>query len=415
MIYHLCMPLLSESGNQRRLRCFVLLFATLLQLCGLPVLAAQPDFEAWLAELRREASAEGISHATLDAALNGIQPIERVIELDRRQPEFTQTFWNYLDARITPQRIKQGKKMLQQHSVLLNRMQSRYGVPARYLVAFWGLETNYGSYLGRMPTIGALATLAYDRRRSLFFRRQLMAALRIIDQEQIDPARMQGSWAGAIGHLQFMPSTFLKHAVDADGDAKRDVWSSLPDVFASGANYLSRIGWQQGELWGREVQLPDNFDWSLASLKGKRSVVEWRKMGVTKADGRPLPPLDLPAAVILPQGHEGPAFMVYGNFENILQWNRSIFYAIAVGHLADRIIDLPSIRHGRSADNRQLSRKQVIEMQQQLNTLGFYNGDADGILGSQTRMAVRDYQRDKGLPVDGYPSVSLLEQLSIRP
>ena len=382
--------------------------------CCLPLHAAQPGFDAWLQELRQEASAEGISQSTIDAALSGIQPIERIIELDRRQPEFTQTFWNYLDARVTPQRIRQGRAMLQKHHALLNRMQTEYGVPARYLVAFWGLETNYGSYLGKMPTIGSLATLAYDRRRSLFFRRQLMDALRIIDQEHFDPARMQGSWAGAIGHMQFMPSTFLKHAIDDDGDGKRDVWSSLPDVFASGANYLSRIGWQQGELWGREVRLPDSFDWSLANLKGKRAVAEWKQMGITKADGRPLPPSDLPAAVILPQGHEGPAFMVYGNFENILQWNRSIFYAIAVGHLADRIIDLPSVRHGRSADNRQLSRKQVIEMQQQLNTLGFYDGTADGILGSQTRMAVRDYQRDSGLPIDGYPSVPLLEKLRNR-
>ena len=385
-----------------------------LLLCCLPLHAAQPGFDAWLQELRQEASAEGISQSTIDAALSGIQPIERIIELDRRQPEFTQTFWNYLDARVTPQRIRQGRAMLQKHHALLNRMQTEYGVPARYLVAFWGLETNYGSYLGKMPTIGSLATLAYDRRRSLFFRRQLMDALRIIDQEHFDPARMQGSWAGAIGHMQFMPSTFLKHAIDDDGDGKRDVWSSLPDVFASGANYLSRIGWQQGELWGREVRLPDSFDWSLANLKGKRAVAEWKQMGITKADGRPLPPSDLPAAVILPQGHEGPAFMVYGNFENILQWNRSIFYAIAVGHLADRIIDLPSVRHGRSADNRQLSRKQVIEMQQQLNTLGFYDGTADGILGSQTRMAVRDYQRDSGLPIDGYPSVPLLEKLRNR-
>jgi len=371
----------------------------------------QPDFGLWLAELRKEAAKQGVSQSTLDSALSDLKPIERIIELDRRQPEFTQTFWNYFNTRVTPERILKGRRMLEEHRLLLHQIEERYGVPARYLVAFWGLETNFGSYMGKMPTIGSLATLAFDRRRSRFFRIQLLDALRILDQEKIPLTQMKGSWAGAVGHLQFMPSTFLKHAVDADGDNRRDLWNSLPDAFASGGNYLNNMDWKRGELWGREVKLPEGFDWSLAKLKTKATISKWAALGVTKADGRPLPTLETLAAIILPQGHKGPAFMVYDNFEIILRWNRSIYYAIAVGSLADQLIKLPAIRHGFTADNRQMSRSQAIELQQQLVKLKHYSGEIDGILGSGTRAAVSDYQKENGLPADGYPSVSLLEQL----
>ncbi len=384
-------------------------------LCG-PVTAVQAaeaaqDFQRWLQELRREAAAQGISEATLERALRGLQPLPRVIELDRRQPEFTETFWNYLDKRVTPSRVAQGRRLLRRHGELLARVERRYGVPARYLVAFWGLETHFGRYLGRFPTVAALATLAHDRRRSDFFRKQVLAALRIIDQRHASAADMKGSWAGAIGQLQFLPSTFLAHAVDGDGDGRKDVWRDLEDVFASGGNYLHNLGWKYGERWGREVRLPRDFDWTLARLELKKPVAEWARLGVRRADGSPLPAAALRGAIVLPQGHAGPAFLVYDNFEVILKWNRSLHYAIAVGYLADRLVGAPPLRNGRAADNRRLSRQEALELQHLLNRLGYDAGEPDGIPGRRTRTAVRAYQQSVGLPADGYPSHAVLEHL----
>ena len=371
----------------------------------------QQSFEEWLAGLRDEARREGISDKTLDAALNELSVEERVVELDRRQPEFTQTFWSYLDARITPWRIQRGKEMLKKHAKLLAKVEVQYGVPARYLVAFWGMETNYGNYLGKFSTISSLATLAYDPRRSTFFRKQLIAALHIIDQGHVSSADMIGSWAGASGHLQFMPTTFLEYASDGDNDNRIDLWGNLPDVFASGGHYLNSIGWRYGELWGREVLLPADFDWQLARLKNRQSVSYWRALGVTKADGRLFAEDETLGAIILPQGASGPAFLVYDNFDVIMDWNRSIKYAIAVGHLADRLIGLPELRNGRDTDNRPLSFEAAEEMQHRLNALGFDAGTPDGIAGRKTREAVRGYQASAGLAADGFPSVSILEHL----
>lgn len=369
------------------------------------------SFDEWLVELRDEARREGISDKTLDAALNELSIVEKVVELDRRQPEFTQTFWSYLDTRMTHWRIQRGKKMLKKHAKLLAKVEAQYGVPARYLVAFWGMETNYGNYLGKFSTISSLATLAYDPRRGTFFRKQLIAALHIIDQGHVSSADMIGSWAGASGHLQFMPTTFLKYASDGDNDKRIDLWGNLADVFASGGHYLNRIGWRYGELWGREVLLPADFDWQLATLKNRRPVSYWRALGVTKADGRLLAEDETQGAIVLPQGAKGPAFLVYDNFDVIMDWNRSIKYAIAVGHLADRLIDLPELRNGRDADNRPLSFDAAEEMQRHLNALGFDAGTPDGIAGRQTREAVRNYQASVGLTADGFPSVSILEKL----
>jgi membrane-bound lytic murein transglycosylase B len=345
-----------------------------------------------------------------------IQPIlERVIELDRRQPEFTQTFLNYLNARVTPERIARGRTMLRKHRALLAQEYKKYRVPPRYLVAFWGLETNFGSYLGAFPVVPALATLAYDERRSDFFRKELLDALVIIDQGHVSVADMKGSWAGAIGNLQFLPSTFLKYSVDANGDGKNDVWHTPADVFHSGGNYLQQLGWQPEQLWGREVRLPAQFDWQQARLEVKKPVTEWAALGVTRANGTPLPRTDLQGAIVLPQGNEGPAFLVYDNFEVILRWNRSISYGIAVGYLADRMIGLPPLRNGLEVDNRPLSREQVMQLQQALQQQGIYQDTVDGIIGSQTRKAVREYQARVGLPVDGYASLPLLQQLHAPP
>jgi membrane-bound lytic murein transglycosylase B len=372
-------------------------------------------FEQWLQALRDEAAREGIGQATLESALTGVAPVNRVIELDRRQPEFTQTFWTYMDKRVSEGRIARGRELLAKHRDLLERVEADYGVQPRFLIAFWGLETNFGDYLGSFQVIDALATLAYDQRRAAFFRAQLLDALRIVDQGHVTADNMKGSWAGAMGHLQFIPSTFVGHAVDRTGDGRKDIWGTLPDVFASGANYLSNLGWEGDQLWGREVVLPDGFDLSQATLSVRKPLDAWAEMGVRKANGQPLStPEGMQGSVVLPQGHKGPAFLVYENFRHILSWNRSISYAIAVGHLADRIVGLPAIQHGRDLDNRPLSFAQAEELQRLLNELGFDAGPVDGVPGSQTRAAIRRFQQANGLPADGYPSVKLLERLQQR-
>ena len=392
----------------------ILVLLAMVLFCMPPMLFASEDserFAAWLQALRLEARQQGISEQTVQAALTDVQPIPRVIELDRRQPEFTQTFLDYLNDRVTPQRIARGREMLRKHRVLLAQVYKKYRIPPRYLVAFWGLETNFGKHLGAFPVVNSLATLAFDERRSDFFRQELLDALLILDQGHVSVADMKGSWAGAIGNLQFLPSTFLKYSVDATGDGKNDVWNNLVDVFHSGGNYLQQLGWQPEQLWGREVRLPEDFDWRQARLEVKKPVAQWAALGVTRANGRPLPRADLQGAIVLPQGNAGPAFLVYDNFEVILRWNRSINYGIAVGHLADRLIGLPPLRNGLDVDNRPLSREQVMQLQEALNRLGFYEGETDGIIGSRTRKALRAYQAKAQLPVDGHASLPLLKQL----
>ncbi len=373
--------------------------------------ARYPDFQAWLVGLRMEALARGITQQTLATALDGLQPIEVVIERDRRQPEFVRTFLDYLGRAVTPERVELGSKLLQQHRDALERISTQYGVPPNVLVAFWGLETNFGKYMGRYPVIGVLATLAYDDRRSAFFRAELLDALAILQEGHIALDQMLGSWAGAMGQVQFMPSTFRRHAVDGDGDGRKDIWNSLPDAFASAANFLNRLGWQAAQPWGQEVLLPKGFDLRLAGAGARKSLDDWVALGVRRADGRDLPGGAIDAALLLPQGHQGPAFLVYRNFGVILGWNRSNNYALAVGHLADRMMGLPPLLTGQGADNRVMSREQIVDMQQLLNDLGFALGEADGVPGSRTRAAIRAFQNRVGLPVDGYPSPALLERL----
>lgn len=368
-------------------------------------------FQDWLVALREEARGEGISGRTLQAALDDVSPVMRVIELDRRQPEFTQTFWTYLGQRVSQNRIERGRALLAEHRDLLDEVHAEYGVPPRYLIAFWGLETNFGDYLGSFRVIDALATLAYDRRRADFFRAQLLDALRIVDDGHIDADSMMGSWAGAMGHMQFIPSTFTGHAVDYTGNGRKDIWGSLPDAFASAANFLSNIGWESGQIWGREVVLPENFDLTLATMSQRKALSDWADLGVRQSDGSPLPQADMEGSVILPQGHAGPAFLVYDNFRAIMRWNRSINYAVAVGHLADRIVGLPPLRTGREAEHGPLSRDDAEEMQELLNRIGFDAGPEDGVPGPQTRAAIRAFQEELSLPPDGYPSPAILQRL----
>lgn len=369
------------------------------------------DFATWLDSFKREALNHGISQATLDAALSNVEPIPRVIELDQRQPEFVDTFLNYLERRVGPRRIEQGLKQLHEQRALLEEVQRQYGVPPDILIAFWGLESNYGGFTGNLPTPGALATLAFDHRRAAFFRGELLNALRIIEQGHIAAADMRGSWAGAMGQMQFMPSTFLAYAVDGDGDGRKDIWRSLPDAFHSAGHYLRRAGWRADEPWGHEVRLPAGFDFAQAKLDLKRPARDWAARGVRLPDGSPLPDEALRGAIILPQGHAGPAFLVYRNFEVIMAWNRSTSYAVSVGHLADRLRGLPPLARGGNVDNRRLSREQITRMQNVLAERGFDPGAADGIPGPRTRAAIRAFQDALGLPADGHASLALYEQM----
>ncbi len=369
------------------------------------------DFSSWLDELRQEAHAKGISKATIHEALDKLEPIPRVIELDKKQPEFTQTFWRYLDARVTENRIERGRTLLKTHKKLFDTIEMRYGVQPRFLVAFWGLETNFGDYLGSFPVIGSLATLAYDPRRSDFFRSELLAALSIIDDGHISAANMLGSWAGAMGQPQFMPSTFVLFAVDADGDGRRDIWHSLPDVFASAANFLSQSGWQGDKTWGREVKIPSDFDLDLAGLEVKKSLAAWQILGIKKINGENLPRVNIKGSIILPAGYHGPAFLIYNNFHTILRWNRSNLYAIAVGHLADRITDKGPFLTARPVSEQPLSRNQVENIQELLVARGYDPGPIDGVIGLQTRQAIKEFQRTAELPADGHPTPELLEIL----
>ncbi len=373
--------------------------------------ACSENFSEWLEGLRQEARAKGISEAILHEALDDLHPIPRVIELDRRQPEFTQSFWRYLDARVTEGRIERGRMLLELHAELLDSIEKQYGVQPRFLVAFWGLETNFGDYLGSFPVIGSLATLAYDPRRSDFFRSELLAALSILDDGHITAKEMFGSWAGAMGQPQFMPSTFVRFAVDADGDGRRDIWHSLPDVFASAANFLSESGWQGDKTWGREVRLPPGFNLELTGLEIEKNLAAWQILGVRKINGNDLPRVNMKASLILPAGHAGPAFLVYNNYRTTLQWNRSDLYAIAVGHLADRIAGKSPLATVRPASEQRLSRNQVEKMQELLSAHGFDPGPIDGVIGSQTREAIKEFQRTAKLPADGHPSPELLEVL----
>lgn len=373
--------------------------------------AADPAFAAWKEALRQEALGLGISKGTLDGALAPAAPIAKVIELDRRQPEFTQTFWRYLDLRVNETRIARGQEMLRTHAALLNEIWNKYHVPPRFLVAFWGLESNYGDHFGGYPVVDALVTLAYDPRRSRFFREQLIDALKIIDRGDITVDRMRGSWAGAMGHLQFIPSTFVRYAVDEDGDGRRDIWGSLPDTFASAANYLSSIGWRGDETWGREVRLPAGFDYELSASNVEKTLAEWAKLGVKRANGEALPKADMRASLVLPAGHRGPAFLTYANYRRILNWNRSTLYAIAVGHLADRLIGKGPLLGPRPATEQPLSRAMIVEMQERLGAQGFDTGSNDGVIGPLTRTAIRSFQKARGLPPDGYPTAELLEKL----
>jgi membrane-bound lytic murein transglycosylase B len=366
-------------------------------------------FETCLAVLGARASNDGVDAAIVASVLKDTKRLQRVINLDRSQPEFTRTFADYYVPRITKRRVTQGRALYAKHRDLLNRLQREYGVPGHYLLAFWGLETNYGSFFGKIPTTDALATLACDHRRSAFFADEFLSALKIIAAGDIKREQMRGSWAGAIGNMQFLPSVFLKYAVDGDGDGVRDLWGSLPDSLASASNFLRGIGWHTELRWGREVWLPDGFDYSLSGRDRRRSLSEWARLGMTDIYGGSLPDLDIQAAVLVPSGHRGPAFLTYDNFDVIMRWNRSEYYAISVGRLADRIAGGGQLTRVAIIGGEPITIDKVQRLQENLVLLGYDAGEADGIFGPATRRALSNFQNANDMIADGYLNAEALQ------
>jgi membrane-bound lytic murein transglycosylase B len=371
------------------------------------------SFADWRQALRSEAIAAGIDASLFDHAFAGISPDPAVLRADSSQPEFTRPVWEYLDGAVSSSRIGRGRVLLAQHNAVLQRIEQQYGVEAQILVAIWGLESNFGNNIGSNSVIRSLATLAYDGRRQGFWRVQLLAALQILQNGDVASERMIGSWAGAMGQTQFMPTTYNQHAVDFDGDGKRDLWNSSTDALASAAHYLQASGWQRGQPWGFEVNLPDGFDYALADPDQRRTLAEWAELGV-----RPLAPTGAAASarasLQLPAGHKGPAFLLLDNFRSILKYNNSTSYALAIGLLADNLLRPSEVKGQWPRGERQLGRSERVELQELLTKAGFDPGPADGIIGANTRKAIRALQLQLHWPADGYPNTELLQQLRAR-
>ena len=371
----------------------------------------QDIVQDWLAAFRPRALAAGISPATLDQALAGVTLREDVLEKERTQAEFTRTIWDYLDRAVSAERIAAGRAALAKHGDILGRIAARYGVDPQIVVAIWGLESNFGTLRGDVPTIAALATLAATNRRGAYFESELLAALQILQAGDVTAGQMMGSWAGAMGHTQFMPSNYLTLAVDFDGDGRRDIWADDPtDALASTAAYLARWGWQAGKPWGVEITLPHGFDYLLAGERVQKPAAEWQALGVCRAGGGDLSEAG-PARVLLPAGALGAAFLIYPNFHVIEHYNRADAYVLAVGHLGDRILGGGPIVTPWPRDLRALTRDECIALQNHLTQAGFDTGGADGRIGPRTQSALRAFQTASGLVPDGFASLAILRHL----
>ncbi|WP_137226870.1 lytic murein transglycosylase [Shewanella sp. MEBiC00475] len=371
------------------------------------------SFAQCVVRLQQKARDAGISQHIIDTTVANLKYVPRVIELDNQQPEFTTTFGDYFDKRVTPWRVEQGRKLMAKHHQLLSQLTKEYGVPGQYIVAFWGLETNFGGYKGSMPVLNSLATLACDPRRSDYFTGELLQALKLKQQYQFADNKMVGSWAGAMGHTQFMPTNYRKYAVDGDGDGIADLWNSEVDALTSAANFLQHLGWKADERWGREVLLPAHYSFAYLGGKQPLPLVKWRELDIKKSNGQPLSTPDMQAALYLPAGHTGPAFLGYDNFNVIMRWNRSEFYAIAVGHLADRINGGAALTRAVPKQPR-LSREIVTQLQQKLNNAGFDVGKPDGILGRNSVLGLQAFQKQNGLIADGFPDQQTFTALGIK-
>ena len=377
------------------------------------ILAATSDagFKRWLSGFRSRAMSAGISPAVFERSFRGVQYLPKVIERDRNQSEFTKTIWKYLDSAASDTRIANGKAAMAEQMSKLEAIEAKYGVEKEVVTAVWGLESAYGEFRGETPIVSALATLSYDGRRGRFFESQLIAALKILQAGDTTPENMTGSWAGAMGHTQFIPTSYLDYAVDFTGDGRRDIWSDDPaDALASTAAYLSRFGWVTGQPWGVEVKLPEGFDYGLASRKIKKAPSAWAALGVLGIDGTVVPNHGS-GSILLPAGAKGVAFMVFKNFSVIERYNAADAYVIGVGHLSDRIRGSGPFKTEWPREDRALTFKERQQMQRLLSAAGFNTRGVDGKIGPNTVAAIRGFQKANGLIPDGYASLNLLNRL----
>lgn len=373
------------------------------------------EYMLWLNNLKQEMVERGISQKTVDEVYKNdyYKPNQKVVKIDRRQNEFVLTSTQYINRVVNQKRVENARKHYKQLYPRLKKISDKYGVQPHYIVAFWGVETNFGQNFGGYEVIDALTTLSYDKRRPKFFKEELYQALKIIDKWQIDHTKMQGSWAGAMGHFQFMPSTFNNYAVDYNGDGHIDIWHSFEDAAASAANYLNQIGWKQNQEWGMPVTLPWNFDFSQSGRKKVKSIKEWKKLGVKTLSHKKLSlPDNEKAAIIVPEGKKGRAYLVLNNFNKIMVWNRSENYALAIGILADYLRTGKSWKPVEENPAVRLRTDDILKIQAFINKLGFGKLDEDGMLGTQTREAIKQVQQKAKLPQDGYPDASLLNKIN---
>jgi len=367
------------------------------------------SYDAWLAAFEREAMAQGISQAAIAAARPHLTYDQHIVNIDRGQRVFTQTFLEFSDRMAAAYRIQRGAALIKANAATFARIEQQFGVPAPVIVSFWALESDFGANMGNYHSLSAIASLAYDCRRSDKFRAQLLDALRLIERGDLTPEEMIGSWAGELGQTQMMPSEYYQYGIDYDGDGKRNLIRSVPDVLASTANYLHGLGWKRGEPWLTEVRVPENLPWDQADLSIALPRAKWAGFGVTLADGRPLPADNLPASLLLPMGRFGPAFLAYQNFQVYLQWNNSLVYSTTAAYLATRIAGAPPLRRGNPPPA--LAFNDVKALQSLLTRAGYDVGTVDGFLGLKTRQAVKAMQMKYGLPADSYPTAELLARM----
>ena len=373
------------------------------------------EYTEWLDELKKDMIKRGISKKTINKVYekNYYKPDPEVVKIDRKQTEFVLSSTDYLNRVVNKKRVETARKKYKELYPLFKDMEKKYGVMFNYLVAFWGIETNFGETFGNYEIIDVLTTLAYDKRRAKFFRNELYQALKIIDEYDIDYEKMEGSWAGAMGHFQFMPSTFNTYAVDYDGDGKIDIWHSFEDAVASAANYLSKMGWKFDEPWGEEVSFKWNFDYVNTGRDNVKTVKEWKKLGVLRADGKALSLNEnIKGAVIIPEGKKGRAYLVLDNFKKIMNWNRSENYALAVSSLADYIVSDKKWKEFEQARAERLKVEDVTKIQAFINKMGLDKLTEDGQLGSKTREAIKKVQKEAKLAQDGYPDYQLLQKIN---
>jgi membrane-bound lytic murein transglycosylase B len=365
-------------------------------------------FQRFVQGLWPMAKARGVSRATFDEAFRGVEPDSKIIALTRKQSEFVRPIWDYINGAISTQRLDRGQQAASEWSKTLDAVERAYGVPRSVVLGVWGMETNFGSFTGSIYAVRALATLAYTRYRGDFFREELLTALQILENDHVDRAKMLGSWAGAMGQTQFMPSSFMKYAVDGNRDGVRDIWASVPDALASTANYLREKGWEPGLPWGFEVRIPEGFDFRNL----RQGFASWSTLGLRRVDGKAMPRSG-EATLFLPGGATGPAFLVTANYDVIKAYNSSDAYAMGVASLGDRLMGGPPIQGTWPKDEPTLDKDQRQELQKRLSGLGLYEGDTDGKLGSRTRDAVRNFQLGRGLTPDGYADLAVLRELRV--